>query len=383
MRILTITNCPLDPRLGSGTTVIRFTEGLRQLGHEVEVLAPTDYEAWPRARVAKQFRQGLGALRAVRDRLAHRSYDVIEFYGAEFWPAIVDVARSKKRPLLVAHTNGLELLNYERERDYDPPRGMKTAASRAIHRTLFVRSFRHTDAFVALCEADREWVIAHGLYSRSMTAVVPPAPGDTFQDVAAQTLAAKEDRVCYTGSWTARKGIDHIAAVMNQVLRDNPKVVFDVFGASPDRPLVISAFDAAVRARVVVHPGMDPAALAAAIARGKVFFFPSQYEGYGLALLEAMACGLAVVTTPTGLGGELDHEREAIVCSFGDREAMRTAIEGLLKDEPRRAVLAANGQNRARELHWQESVSQLSQQYTAWVDALIRVTGEGSSVRGA
>jgi glycosyltransferase involved in cell wall biosynthesis len=135
-----------------------------------------------------------------------------------------------------------------------------SVASRAIHRTLFVRSFRHTDAFVALCEADREWVIAHRLYPRSMTAVVPPAPGDTFQNVAAQTLAAKEDRVCYTGSWTARKGIDHIAAVMNQVLRDNPKVVFDVFGASPDRPLVISAFDAAVRARVVVQPGMDPAA---------------------------------------------------------------------------------------------------------------------------
>jgi glycosyltransferase involved in cell wall biosynthesis len=368
MKILTLTNCPLDPALGSGTTVIRFTEGLRQLGHQVDVLAPADYEAWPRLRSAKQLRQGFGAFDAIRRRLAGQRYDVIEFYGAEFWPAIASLALSRERPLLVAHTNGLELLNYERERVYDPLHGIKTTASRAIYRALFELSFRYTDAFVSLCEADRAWVLAHRLYDPSVTAVVAPAPDETFQAIDDEAVRRKDDRVSFIGSWTPRKGIGVIVSVMNRVLRDNRAVVFDVFGASSDRDAVMNGFDAAVRDRVHVHPPMESPALAAAVARAKVFFFPSQYEGYGLALLEAMTCGLAVVTTPTGLGAELDADREAVICAFDDVEGMRAAVDRLLKDEPARSALAAGGRRRALDLRWPDSVSKLSGLYLKWVN---------------
>jgi glycosyltransferase involved in cell wall biosynthesis len=367
MNILTVTNCPLDPRLGSGTTVIRFTDGLRQLGHLVDILAPADYEPWPRVHSAKQLRQGLGAFRAIRQKLALRRYDVVELYGAEFWPTIAALARSNQRPLLVAHTNGLELLNYERETVYDPPQGLKTTASRATHRALFTLSFRHTDAFVSLCEADRAWVVAHNLYEPSMTAVVPPAPDETFRNLGEQAVQDKQDRVCFIGSWTARKGVRALSSVMNHVLRDNPQVVFDIFGASANRDAAMNSFDAAIRNRVQVHAPMAASALAAAVARAKVFFFPSQYEGYGLAVAEAMACGLAVVTTPIGLGAELVSGSEALICEFDDLEGMRGAITRLLKDEPTRSAIAANGRKRALNLRWSDSAAALSSAYLRWV----------------
>ena len=368
MQILTITNCPLDPGLGSGTTVIRFTQGLRQLGHQVDVLAPADYESWPSVRFAKQLRQGLGGFRTIRDRLAHRRYDVIEFYGAEFWPTIGSLGLTRERPLLVAHTNGLELLNYERERVYHPSRGIRTPASRAIHRALFRLAFKYTDAFVSLCEADRAWVLAHQLYDPSMTAVVPPAPDEVFRNVDELAFRRKEDRVCFIGSWTPRKGVAVIASVMDRVLRDNPHVDLDIFGASADRPVVMNSFDTTLRGRVHVHPPLEPPALAAAVARAKVFFFPSQYEGYGLALLEAMICGLAVVTTPTGLGAELDSDVEAVIVDFEDVEGMRAAINRLLTDEPRRSAIAANGRSRALKLEWNHSAAKLASAYARWVE---------------
>ena len=371
MRILTITNCPLDPRLGSGTTVIRFANGLRQLGHDVDVLAPADYEYASAVRAAKQLRQGVGAFRAIRNRLAARRYDLIEFYGAEFWPAIAALGRSRQRPLLVAHTNGLELLNYEREAVYHPARGVKTAASRAVHRRLFGLSFRYTDAFVALCEADRQWVLSHRLYEPAMTAVVPPAPDEAFRALDEQMTARKEDRVAFIGSWTERKGTRVLASVMNAVLGANSDVVFDVFGASSNKPAVVGSFDPAVRDRIQVHGSLEPSALAASVARAKVFFFPSQYEGYGLALLEAMMAGLAVVTTPTGLGAELAGT-EAVVCDFNDREAMRSAVERLLRDESQRSRIAGGGRRRAAALSWEESALKLSALYEAWLDAHAR-----------
>lgn len=368
MRILTLTNCPLDPRLGSGTTVIRFAEGLRRLGHDVEILAPGDYDFAPHVRVAKQLRQGFGAYRAIARRRAANRYDLIEFYGAEFWPAVVSLARVKRRPLLVAHTNGLELLNYEREAVYYPQRGLKVAASRGVHRRLFDLSFRQTDAFVSLCEADRQWVVNHRLYEASRTAVVPPAPDEAFRALGQQALGAKEDRVAFIGSWTARKGIDLIAVVMGAILRDRPHVTFDVFGASANASAVVGGFDPGVRDRIHVHGSLPPAALAAAVARAKVFFFPSQYEGYGLALLEAMMSGLAVVTTPTGLGAELTAA-EGVVCDFEDGDGMQRAIERLLEDEPLRLTIAANGRRRAAALRWEDSAKQLSNAYGAWLEA--------------
>lgn len=44
MRILSLTNCPLDPKSGSGKTVLMYSQGLRNLGQFVDVAEPKDYE---------------------------------------------------------------------------------------------------------------------------------------------------------------------------------------------------------------------------------------------------------------------------------------------------------------------------------------------------
>ena len=46
MKILSLSTCPLDPLLGSGKTRLRWSEGLRELGHTVDMAEPRDYETW-------------------------------------------------------------------------------------------------------------------------------------------------------------------------------------------------------------------------------------------------------------------------------------------------------------------------------------------------
>jgi hypothetical protein len=48
---------------------------------------------------------------------------------------------------------------------------------------------------------------------------------------------------------------------------------------------------------------------------------------------------------------------------------MRAAIESLLKDEPLRLSLVANGRRRALELHWGDNASKLSGTYARWVES--------------
>jgi glycosyltransferase involved in cell wall biosynthesis len=373
LKILTLTNCPLDSTLGSGRTVIRYSEGLRALGHEVDVLAPEEYEVWSGLGRGKKLRQAAGAAAAVARRLRQNRYDVLECYGAEFWPALMGLPRGFRRPFVVAHTNGLELLHRDREQIYMAEErrarsGPLQVLACGLDWQLTRRFFEHSDGFVSLCELDRSYVVQRSLFPPAMTEVVEPGLDDEFHRIDEPVLDARDQLVCFVGSWIPRKGVRWIVEAMTRVLRRSPIVKFEAFGTRSDSAIVTSPFPNDVRGRVTVHPEISNSALALALRRGKVFIFPSEYEGYGMALAEAMACGLAAVTTPTGLGAALNHGREALICDFGDVDSMAESVLLLLEDDERRCSIARAGWQRVQSLRWGASVERLAATYSRWVD---------------
>jgi len=69
----------------------------------------------------------------------------------------------------------------------------------------------------------------------------------------------------------------------------------------------------------------------------EVFVFPSLYEGHPKALLEAMACGLPVVTTPVyGIRHLITHGVNGYLCADTSPEAIRQGLQQVLEDEPLR-----------------------------------------------
>lgn len=367
MQILSLTNCPLDPKLGSGKTVVTYTQGLRSLGHSVDVLEPRDYETWYRLGRAKKFRQAWGAWGLVRQKLRTQQYDLIEFYGDEFWLATWQLWKWQKRPLLVAHTNGLELLDTERSHAYKPlPNPLYNWFARQTHARFSHMAFAHADAFVSLCGVDREYVLNLGLYRVERTAVVEPGLDREYRSM--PFIPKKEERVAFTGTWTARKGVSNLSAVMTRVLRQNQNLYFDVYGTGRAQDTVLAYFPAEIHHRIVVYPPLSNQEMAEGLARAQVFFFPSQYEGFGIVLSEAMACSCAVVTTPTGFGADLHHGQEALLCDFNDVDAMAQAVLQLLQDEQLRLKIAQGGWERSRSLNWEENIKKLEATYCQWIE---------------
>jgi glycosyltransferase involved in cell wall biosynthesis len=156
---------------------------------------------------------------------------------------------------------------------------------------------------------------------------------------------------------------------MSRLLGEDAQLRFRVFGSGWAEAQIRAAFPPEVQGRIDVAPKLSNDALADALARCKIFFFPSRYEGYGMAVAEAMACGCAAVTTPTGLGGSLRDGIDARICAVGDAAAFATALRWLLQNDAQREALAGQGRKRAAAFNWQRQCAELDSLYTGWVRA--------------
>jgi len=103
---------------------------------------------------------------------------------------------------------------------------------------------------------------------------------------------------------------------------------------------------------------VDDADLPALYNLASVFAFPSWYEGFGVPLLEAMACGTPVVAADNSSLPEVVGDAGLLV-NAGDAEALAVALARLLSEEDLRAELTAAGQGRARRFTWEKAAHQL------------------------
>lgn len=371
MRVLVFSNCELDPYLGSGRTRLAWAAGLRGFGHEVDIVDTAALLGRDGDRAGRRARIGWRGLQWLRAHDLSR-YDLIEFYGAEFWPGTWWLSRRTPatRPFLVAHTDGLELLLADRASSssaFPPPAsGPRGWAAGLLHRGQTL-AFSRADGFVTACELDRRFLVEHRIGNPARMEVVPLGLEPAYLERPLRT-DGRENRIAFLGSWIDRKGTPSFKAAVVPLLRERPDLHLDLCGTGQPPETLRAEFPEEVRGRITVHGRIPNEAMADLLGRAKIFFFPSEYEGFGLALAEAMACGCAVVTTPTGYGAELRDGEEALRCPFEEAGAMRAALARLLDDDTLRARVAAAGWRRVQGLRWETSVGRLEAIYRRWCE---------------
>ncbi|RMH03151.1 MAG: glycosyltransferase family 1 protein [Nitrospirae bacterium] len=96
--------------------------------------------------------------------------------------------------------------------------------------------------------------------------------------------------------------------------------------------------------------------------QASVFVFPSLYEGFGLPVLEAMACGCPVICSNTSSLPEVAGE-SAYMFDPKDSGALARALEYVLTDAGMRKRLVEAGLARARQFTWEQTASELMAVY--------------------
>ena len=191
---------------------------------------------------------------------------------------------------------------------------------------------RATKIFLTTEAMKQEIADRYNLSSERIVVIPNYVDTDRLRPASGEPITRR--RVCYVGRLHPRKNVDLLIKAMAQI----PDSSLLVIGEGNERShLERLARDNGLETS---FPGVLPHKQIPERIHGcDVFVLPSKFEGHPKALLEAMACGLAVVGTDVkGIRNLLEHEDTGLLCP-PTVAGIKTAIERLFQDDSLRTRL--------------------------------------------
>lgn len=204
---------------------------------------------------------------------------------------------------------------------------------------------RRGDSFVAISSAVEEELIAHGIDGARIRRIPNSVDLDTFcpldpADRAAQRralgLPQSTPIVTYTGRLVSYKGLSLLLDVWRGIAKRHRAVLLIVGAGGLDLhncEAQLRSFVAFHRLEASVRFTGQVEDVHAHLQASDIFVLPTEREAFGLSLVEAMACGLAVIATATGgIPDIIEHDRNGLLVEVGNGEELQRALEALLTD---------------------------------------------------
>jgi glycosyltransferase involved in cell wall biosynthesis len=195
-------------------------------------------------------------------------------------------------------------------------------------------------------------------------------------------LAPSELYIAFLGTLEPRKNVAALIAAWADVAAQKPEPLTLVLAGAAGWDTTLEAAIAAVPSGLrVLRPGyLRKQDLAGFLGGAELVCYPSLMEGFGLPVLEAMACGAAVLTTRRGALPEVGGD--AVEYTETDSAAIGTALSALLAHPAHRKELGAAAVQRAATFTWAESARRHIEAYE-FAAASSAVTGANQPRRSA
>jgi glycosyltransferase involved in cell wall biosynthesis len=199
--------------------------------------------------------------------------------------------------------------------------------------------------------AERIRVVALGAGRPPFLEAAAPSPGSGRQS------SPREPLVLHVGSVFNRRRVPDLISAFRLLLASVPDARMDIIGENrtyPHQDLDALGRDSGAGDRIRVRSYVSDADLADAFRHASAFAFLSEYEGFGLPPLEALASGIPPVLLDTPVAREVCGPAARYV-PIGDVPAIGAALTELLRDPGARAAVLDEAAGVLSRYSWREA----------------------------
>jgi len=232
-------------------------------------------------------------------------------------------------------------------------------------------SIEHADIVHALNGAEYKFLSENGVPKERLVLLPNGLEDKYIEEATALNVENKGNNISFLASWTLRKGITELNEILNTIASEVEVEEFHLLGGYQSKEVVLRQFKKENYSKLKITPKFEQVELIPLLSNSKVGVFPSYVEGFGLAVLEQLACGIPVVAYrvpgPTDILEELDS---SLLIQSGDIDSLtKKVVEILNMPEAEYKKLAFRCKERAKVYSMRKVAEQFLEVYKEALEA--------------
>ena len=369
------------PAPGGAETVVKaYSEGLRDLGHDVEVITTDLYTETPF--VKKEMPSEVNGINVTR----HKAYTVSGEAHYVLAPGMVQSFLSKKADIIHTHSYGYfqNHAGWIRERFQSTPwvitphfhpswsmwGGAKRKTLREFYDTVIGKgTMESADLITCVSKHERDMLVSEiGISEDNIKIIYNGINWNDWQILPDKNIFRKQypdisDKfVLFAGRLATNKGLSDLISAMDLVNQKSVDLVITGADMGLGKQLEKEALEKGVRMHRLGH--IDDETYRSVLAAAEMLVLPSEYEAFGIVLLEAAAAETAVIGTNVGgIPEAMSPGKNGLIVEYNDVDNLSKSIATLLDDAKLCKEMGKAGRVWAKNFSWDSILKELEQEY--------------------
>ena len=371
------------PAPGGAETVVKaYSEGLRDLGHDVEVITTDLYTETPF--VKKEMPSEVNGINVT----GHKAYTVSGEAHYVLAPGMVQSFLSKKADIIHTHSYGYfqNHAGWIRERFQSTPwvitphfhpswsmwGGAKRKTLREFYDTVIGKgTMESADLITCVSKHERDMLVSEiGISEDNIKIIYNGINWNDWQILPDKNIFRKQypdisDKfVLFAGRLATNKGLSDLISAMDLVNQKSVDLVITGADMGLGKQLEKEASEKGVRMHRLGH--IDDETYRSVLAAAEMLVLPSEYEAFGIVLLEAAAAETAVIGTNVGgIPEAMSPGNNGLIVEYNDVDNLSKSIATLLDDAKMCKEMGKAGRVWAKNFSWDSILKELEQEYSS------------------
>ena len=369
------------PAPGGAETVVKaYSEGLRDLGHDVEVVTTDLYTETPF--VKKKMPSVVNGINVTR----HKAYTVSGEAHYVLAPGMVQSFLSKNADIIHTHSYGYfqNHAGWIRERFQSTPwvitphfhpswsmwGGSKRKTLREFYDTVIGKgTLEAADLITCVSKHERDMLVSEiGLKEDNIKIIYNGINWADWSSVPNKEVFRKqyptvsEKFVLFAGRLATNKGLSDLISAMQLIDKKSVDLVITGADMGLGKQLEKEASDKGVKMHRLGH--IDDETYRSVLSAAEMLVLPSEYEAFGIVLLEAAAAKTAVIGTNVGgIPEAMSPGKNGLIVEYNDVNNLAKSIAILLEDEKMSDEMGNLGREWAKNFSWESIVKEIENEY--------------------